>query len=428
MNKWKLVTQINVIFSMVTIITGLVFFVALTTVVRSTREQQNIDQLNIYFEQSKASPPPDSDFNGYAIYENGIIQLPVSENFDIIDDFFPSYSRLYNYFIVNWRGVPNQSRVETYQHEGQTYYFIVERDSYYNNTVYIAFTGTGYLEANPSPFTVLIQVSFISLILIGNIIILIWSRSTVDRIKHLENEVGKLGQTDYSVPIDINGHDEITDLTRAVEKMRQEIQLSDNIKREMLQNVSHDFKTPISVIQSYAEAISDGISDPKEATVIIKQVDILNQKVKQLLEFNKLEYMKDPSEFEVVQIKEIIKNIVDNQKFRTKLTFVTNLDNSTYFGVKDNFYTMFSNIVENALRYAKTTIKITLKNKKLTFFNDGEPISDKFINTRFKPYEKGNKGQFGLGMSIVQKTAQHFNLNLIVENVKNGVQFTIEPL
>ena len=89
---------------------------------------------------------------------------------------------------------------------------------------------------------------------------------------------------------------------------------------------------------------------------------------------------------------------------------------------------MQSNIVENAIRYAKTIIKIKLHNKKLTFFNDGEPISEKFIQSRFKPYEKGDRGQFGLGMSIVQKTAQHFNLNLIVENVENGVEFTIEPL
>ncbi len=433
MRKMKLVTQINVIFTIVTVITGLVFFITLSSVVSSAREQQNIDQLNIYFEQIKVPNKPDSEYNGYAIYRNGLIQLPLSTNYNIITGRFPSYTSLYNYYLVHWSGQVNissrndESYVTQLDYEGDTFYFIIERDEA-QNIVYIAYTDDDYLEDIPNEFTTLIQISFISIILIGNIIILIWSRSTVDRIKLLETEVGKLGENDYAIPIEIEGRDEITDLSRAIERMRQEIEVSDNIKREMLQNVSHDFKTPISVIQSYAEAISDGISDPKEAEVIIQQVDVLNQKVKQLLEFNKLEYMKDPSEFEVIPIKDIIMNIVDNQKFRTDLNFVTELDDSTYFGVRDNFYTMFSNIVENALRYAKTTIKITLNNKKLTFFNDGEPISDKFVNTRFKPYEKGNKGQFGLGMSIVQKTAQHFNLSLIVENVDQGVQFTIEPL
>ena len=428
MRRWKLVTQVNVIFTLVTVITSLVFFIALATIVRSTREQQNIDQLNIYFEQIKSPGIPSSTYNGYAIYQNGTIQIPVSNNYKIIQSRFPQYSSLYNYYLLHWRGVPGQSSVEQLEHDGKTYYFIIERSDPYNNTVYIAFTDESYLEANPSPFTVLIQMSFISLILIGNIIILIWSRSTVDRIRQLETEVGQLVQTDYAVPIVVDGSDEITDLSQAIEKMRREIETSEKIKREMLQNVSHDFKTPISVIQSYAEAIADGISDPEEASVIISQVEILNQKVKQLLEYNKLEYMKDPSEFEVVQIKDVIMNIVDNQKFRTNLKFVTNLDDSTYFGVKDNFYIMFSNIVENALRYAKTTIEITLNNKKLTFYNDGEPISEKFINSQFKPYEKGDKGQFGLGMSIVQKTAHHFNLELSVENIREGVMFTIEPI
>jgi len=146
-----------------------------------------------------------------------------------------------------------------------------------------------------------------------------------------------------------------------------------------------------------------------------------------LMEYNKLEYLKDPSEFESVSIKEVIANIVNAHKYRSNINFETDLDDSKYFGIYENFNIMFSNIVDNALRYAETTIRITLKNKKLTFFNDGEPISQNFIEHMFKPYEKGHKGQFGLGMSIVQKTCEHFNLNLSVRNVDKGVEFTIEP-
>jgi two-component system sensor histidine kinase CssS len=189
-----------------------------------------------------------------------------------------------------------------------------------------------------------------------------------------------LRRNNYQDPIAIDGNDEITDLAKTIEKMRQEIQHAEKSKQEMLQNISHDFKTPIAVIQSYAEAIGDGVSDIKEAEVIVKQAEMLNQKVKQLLELNKLEYLKDPSEFEVIRIKDIVINIVNNQKYRTNISFETELDDSTYFGVKENFYTAFSNIIDNALRYAKSKIVITLKNKKLTFFNNGEPISDKFID------------------------------------------------
>jgi len=237
-----------------------------------------------------------------------------------------------------------------------------------------------------------------------------------------------MAHNSYQVPIEIDGNDEITELAQTIEKMRREIQLSEKTKQEMLQNLSHDFKTPIAVIQSYAEAINDGVSDASEASVIVKQADILNQKVKQLLELNKLEYLKTQEEYESVNVKDIIDNIVNNHKYRTNIKFIVDLDDSIYFGVKENFYTAFNNIIDNALRYAQTEIVITLKNKKLTFYNDGESISQKFIDQRFKPYEKGQKGQFGLGLSIVQKTCEHFNLTLKVENIKNGVMFTIEPL
>jgi K+-sensing histidine kinase KdpD len=86
------------------------------------------------------------------------------------------------------------------------------------------------------------------------------------------------------------------------------------------------------------------------------------------------------------------------------------------------------NIIDNATRYAKTLIKITLKDNYLEFFNDGEPIDEKFVTQGFKAYEKGSHGKFGLGMSIACKTLEFFNYTLVVKNVKDGVSFTITPL
>jgi two-component system sensor histidine kinase CssS len=342
-----------------------------------------------------------------------------SSNFEILDGNYTT-ARLYQIYSIR----PGFEAEDT--KSGNTYYFRFIRRSESDFT--IVFTGDDYLSVINTRYSAFVFVSLIAIILLGNITILLWSRITVDRVKKLQNEVSLLTKNNYRVPIDMDGADEITDLAYTIEKMRREIESSDNIKQEMLQNVSHDFKTPIAVIRSYAEAITDGISEPNEASIIIKQADILNQKVKQLLELNKLEYLKDPSQFEMVSIKEIINNIINQQKYRTHLKIETKLDDSKYFATKENLFTVFGNILDNALRYAKNEIIITLENKKLTFYNDGEPISEKFIEQLFKPYEKGNKGQFGLGMSIVQKTCQHFNLILKVVNVKNGVEFIIEPL
>jgi len=419
MKEIKLTTQLNVIFTVVTLLTSLVFIIALNRVFDDFRHDQNIQQLELYFEEVKDHPtsPPDNEFNGYIIVQNGVVID--SNNIEVLDDNYTA-----NQLAVSLSVWPGYVKEETLDDE--TYYYRIDRRS--GNLLIIVFTAEDYLQVVGNSFGTLIRVSFIALVVLGNLIILLWSRITVERVKRLKGEVELMTRNSYQIPIEIDGNDEITELAQTIEKMRREIQYSEKSKQEMLQNLSHDFKTPIAVIQSYAEAIGDGVSDASEANVIVKQADILNQKVKQLLELNKLEYLKTQEEYESIKIKDVIDNIVNNHKYRTNINFEVDLDESTYFGVKENFYTAFNNIVDNALRYAKTKIVIKLKNKKLTFYNDGEPISQKFIDQLFRPYEKGQKGQFGLGMSIVQKTCTHFNLLLKVENVDQGVMFTIEPL
>lgn len=419
MKEIKLATQLNLIFSIVTLLTSLVFILALNRVFSDFRVSQNELQLSAYLNNvsTNLQNPPVVNYNGYIIAQNN--QVISSNNIDILEGKYTAHQVV---SIMNtWPGSDRTIKGDDF-----TYYIRIDRRT--DNLVVIAFTANGYFTEFDNPFSPLMRFSFIALVLLGNVIVLMWSRITVDRIKRLQGEVQLLKQHNYQEPIEVDGNDEITDLAKAIEKMRQEIQYSEKSKQEMLQNISHDFKTPIAVIQSYAEAIADGVSDISEAEVIMKQAEMLNQKVRQLLELNKLEYLKDPSEFENIRIKDVITNIVNNQKYRTNISFVLDLDESTYFGVKENFYTAFSNIIDNALRYAKSTIIITLKNKKLTFFNDGEPIDTKFIGHIFKPYDKGQNGLFGLGMSIVQKTCSHFNLMLRIENVSDGVKFIIEPL
>ena len=94
-------------------------------------------------------------------------------------------------------------------------------------------------------------------------------------------------------------------------------------------------------------------------------------------------------------------------------------------GYRENWHTVIDNIVDNAKRYAKTKIKIVLKPNRLRIYNDGEHIDEQFLNSIFKPYEKGSKGEFGLGMSIVKKTVDFFGYNLEVVNEEVGVSFII---
>ena len=85
-----------------------------------------------------------------------------------------------------------------------------------------------------------------------------------------------------------------------------------------MQNISHDFKTPISVIKTCWSHIQDGITDESEIDVIIKQADTLNHKVVQLLQLNKINHLTNDQNIEEVFVKEIIKNIVKTNINLTK--------------------------------------------------------------------------------------------------------------
>ena len=78
---------------------------------------------------------------------------------------------------------------------------------------------------------------------------------------------------DYQETIDIEAAYEIKSLAKAIDNMRNEIRNNEQTKREMMQNLGHDLKTPIAVIRSYAEAILDGVEEKESLNVIIEQSD-----------------------------------------------------------------------------------------------------------------------------------------------------------
>lgn len=266
-------------------------------------------------------------------------------------------------------------------------------------------------------FGVVLTVSFLVLAL--------WGGGYVTRINRIKMHIANLPKNSYEDEYTDPGHDELAELSVSIEQMRKELKQNEHTKQEMLQNLSHDFKTPIAVIKSYAEAIEDGMADASDAQIIVKQADVLQHKVTRLLEYNRLEYLEKTEEFSEVAMKEIINDIVNNYRYQTNIEFVLDLDDTKFIGYSENFYTVIDNLVDNAKRYAKTKIEISLKKGVLRVYNDGNHISDQFLNALFKPYEKGADGQFGLGMSIVKRTLDFFEYDLSVKNEEIGVAFTI---
>ncbi|MEG0026184.1 MAG: HAMP domain-containing sensor histidine kinase, partial [Bacilli bacterium] len=165
--------------------------------------------------------------------------------------------------------------------------------------------------------------------------------------------------------------------------------------------------------------------------IIENQVDKLELKVHSLLYLNKINYIKDSNCYhkERVDIVPIIESSVEKFKVQKKnIKWTVNVSDKkrVFNGTYDMWEAIIDNILNNFMRYALTEIKVTVKNNKVIFYNDGPTIDDNILDDIFTPYKKGIKGQFGLGLSIVKKTVALLDYEVSVKNEKKGVSFTIK--
>ena len=315
--------------------------------------------------------------------------------------------------------------------------FLYNKKVYYystitsNNTKKIALTGSSYInDMRISIFKIILLVVGITFIIVS-MVILIWSNSLVNRIKKLKEKIDNLNNDNYNHKIKYDYEDEISTLEVALEKMRVYLKEEEEYKNQMYQNISHDFKTPITVMKSYIEAFEDGVIADKEAVKVSKeQLSKLEGKVHSLLYLNKLNYFKDKKDIikERCDVSKVVFDSVDKFSLvRNDVKFTLDIDekNTIFKGSSEMWEAIIDNILNNFIRYANKEIKITIKNNKIILFNDGPNIDKDVLNNIFSPFEKGVNGVFGLGLSIVKKTLTFLNYDINIQNTKNGGKFII---
>ncbi len=274
-----------------------------------------------------------------------------------------------------------------------------------------------------------IQILLVSIIafFVGYLVILLWVFKLIKDTKKISGYLSKIGNSNYQTKLHTTRHDEIGELADNIELMRNKISKNEKQKQEIIQGVSHDLKTPIAIIQSYAEALKDGMCEAEEVAAITKrECNRLNDKVTKLLHLTRLNYV-DISSINAghTDMKKLIKDMISQYNFQTEADILVELSESSFFGDRESWRIVVENIIDNAIRYAKVKILITLSEDKLTIYNDGSHIDELQANSIFNAYEKSIDGKFGLGLSIVKKTVDLFGYGVKVANIDNGVVFII---
>lgn len=242
----------------------------------------------------------------------------------------------------------------------------------------------------------------------------------------------------------------ISELKTANNKLLQDIQKKekiDEMRREFLSNVSHELKTPIALIQGYAEGLKEGVNDDAESRefycdVIVDEAAKMNSMVKKLLTLNQLESGNAEATMERFDLALLLKNYLQSADILIKQNGATvrlSAEEKVYvwadeFKVEEVFMNYFTNALNHLSGDRIVEVKVARQEEtvRLSVFNTGEPIPEESIPHLWEKFYKVDKartreyGGNGIGLSIVKAIMDSFRQRYGVINYDNGVEFWIE--
>ena len=318
--------------------------------------------------------------------------------------------------------------------------------------------------------TFMVYVALIAIV-VGSVLILYICKKVTDPIKRLyyiSDDMKKLNfeakyvpENEYRNEIDVLGQN-MNELSETLESNIKELKNAnialkrdiarkeeiDSMRKEFLSNVSHELKTPIALIQGYAEGLKEGINDDEESRnfyceVIMDEASKMNIMVKKLLTLNQLEFGNESANMERFDIVDMVTNYLKSASMLAKQKDVTVKfgDYPPIFVWGDEFRIeeVLQNYYSNAINHIDGDKVIEVKiittednHVRVSVFNTGEPIPEDSIDHIWEKFYKVDKartreyGGSGVGLSIVKAIMEGMHQKYGVINYDNGVEFYFE--
>lgn len=262
------------------------------------------------------------------------------------------------------------------------------------------------------------------------------------------NEIGVLGENFNIMSYKLE--EAITNLKTANYHLQQDIEKKDKLEKirsDFLGNVSHELKTPIALIQGYAEGLKEGVNEDSESRefycdVIMDEANKMNQMVKNLLTLNQMEFGDDQVEFSRFDLTALIGGVLQSMEILGQ-----NNDVKVMFWQEEPIYVwadefkaeqVLRNYISNAFHHVsgnmviEVKIALTKEKVRVSVFNTGNPIPEEDIAHIWDKFYKVDKahtreyGGNGIGLSIVKAIMESFHQEYGVNNYDNGVEFWFE--
>lgn len=300
-----------------------------------------------------------------------------------------------------------------------------------------------------SDFSILIKQQLMYVCIIGIFIAIIisifLSSKITEPITKITKKAKKLGSGDTEVTFEESGIKEIDELSEALTQAQMEMVKTDELRRDLMANVSHDLKTPLTMIKAYAEMIRDiSYKDHDKMNehlgIIVDETDRLTVLVNDILDLSRMQSNADTLSIETFDLADDIKTIVNRyQIIKETEKYIINVEMPESIKIKADkkkINQVIYNLINNAINYTgedKTvTVRVT-KHKKyylVEIIDTGKGIKESEIPYIWNKYYKNDKNHqrnvvsTGLGLSIVKEILELHGYEYGVKSVlKKGSTF-----
>jgi len=285
-------------------------------------------------------------------------------------------------------------------------------------------------------FAVLIFISLLVSLVLSVILGTLYSRYFTKPLKRITEVANEIAKQNYDIKTGLEREDELGELANTIDTMSSdinrnigEIKALEGRAKELVANVSHEFKTPLTLIRGYVENLSDKTTKPSDEIYqkIINNTVTLEKLVNELLDLSKFQSGKVILKKESLELKQLISDVVNDMKniaLKNKIKLKvkeeckdSQIINADYTKIRQ-LLTIF---MDNAIKYTNEggLIVITILNGEIIISDNGIGIDQNKLEQLFERYYQvdHNEKGYGLGLCIAKYIADAHNYSLVIDSV-----------
>ena len=293
------------------------------------------------------------------------------------------------------------------------------------------------------------QYMFVAIAVIGVAIIIAFflARRITKPIVQMKKEANKLAEGDYNANFKADSYSEINDLANTLDDATNKLSKVDELRKDLVANVSHDIKTPLTVIKSYAEMIQDISGDDPEKRkehldVILKETDYLNRLVSDMQEYSKMQaglIELNKTNFDlkdcVNSVVVLLQKLIDEKHIKLKKKLVSVIVYADEMKMSQVVYNFLSNAIKHSKDGGRIEIRMSDSEEsiKVEVIDNGDGISEDalpYIWDRYYKIDKSfkrNENSTGLGLAIAKAILEAHKAKYGVQSKPNeGSNFYFE--